>query len=111
MIKRIVINQKIPSLNVTLRKHWAWKAKLKKSFALEMMQFKKELKGKVFNKLIIISFRTRKLDYDNLVGGAKECVVDNIKKFGWIKDDSPKYCDISYHQEVCKNEKTEVYLY
>jgi hypothetical protein len=32
-----------------------------------------------------------------LVAGAKP-IPDCLKKYGWIKDDSPKYCNIEYLQ-------------
>ena len=50
-------------------------------------------------RITIHSYRTRLLDHGNLVGGAKP-IPDALKHLGWIKDDSPHWVQIDYHQEV-----------
>ena len=48
-------------------------------------------------KIKIISYRARKLDYDNLVLGCKG-LVDAMIDENLIWDDSPDYVDVTYEQ-------------
>ena len=45
----------------------------------------------------ILSIRKRLIDEDNLRMGCK-CVVDAVKRLGWLKDDSPKWVEITVRQ-------------
>lgn len=51
-------------------------------------------------KAKIVSYRTRMLDYGNLVGGAKP-LPDVLKSLGYIKDDAPKWFTCVYEQHMC----------
>jgi hypothetical protein len=57
----------------------------------------------------IRSYRTRLLDYANLVAGCKP-IPDTLKRLGYIKDDSPKWFHCEYEQvQVAKtDERTEI---
>lgn len=57
-----------------------------------------------FRNIYILSIRKRLIDEGNLVGGAKP-LPDALKKFGWIVDDSPKWCKIKYEQRKIENSK------
>lgn len=60
--------------------------------------------------VVFRSFRKRLLDHDNLVGGCKY-LLDTLEKIGLIYKDSPRYIEVSYFQQKCKHERTEIYLY
>ena len=55
------------------------------------------------------SFRTRLLDYANLVGGAKP-IPDALIKLGYLKDDHPRWFHADYHQTLVAKteERTEL---
>ncbi len=108
----IKLQLQIPSLNKLLRTHWALRRQKKQQWGLVIKNKTKEIKNHQFNRLEITSHRTRMLDYDNLVGGCKEIIVDNIKNLGLIIDDDPKSVLVSYTQKKCdkKNQHTEIKL-
>lgn len=60
-------------------------------------------------RIMLRSFRTRLVDYANLVGGAKP-IPDNLKRLGYIKDDSPRwfYCEYFQTQVRKTDERTEI---
>jgi hypothetical protein len=55
------------------------------------------------------SFRTRLVDYANLVGGAKP-IPDVLIRLGYLKDDSPRWFACDYFQTVVPkaDERTEL---
>lgn len=104
-IDLITLPIKVKSLNEMYRAHWAVKKRLKQEYGLlirnQMRKNKiQELKNPQTVSLYIISFRKRKIDYDNLVGGCKH-LVDALcdEKFLW--DDSPKFI-CKFHIEQIK---------
>ena len=107
-----------PSGNETAR--WIWAHDLKrigqeKRLYLGMLQlclgsrreaFQVELGAR--RAVEFYSFREQLLDDDNLTQGFK-MLRDALKKMGIIHDDSPKYLEATYHQEVDrKNPRTEI---
>ena len=98
----------VPSLNVLLRMHWAKRRQLKQTWAWAFAAAQPKLVGSPFRHVMIHSQRPRLLDYDNLCGGCKECVVDNLKDFGWIADDSPDAVTIWYYQNQGKDPLTVI---
>ncbi len=92
--------QKIsPSLNVSIRKHWAEKHRNRRSGEWAWLIRAEAGAGPLpcFRKLRIVRVSPRSLDVDNLAGGCKE-LVDAIKKLGLIKDDRPEDCELSFAQ-------------
>ncbi len=75
-----------------------------------MLPFREKIGKTVYSHVYIMARRTRLLDYDNLVGGAKECVIDNLKDFRWIKNDDPGSVTVVYEQCVTKKNSTEIIL-
>ena len=94
-----------PSLN-QLNGRWS-KLNWKKKYAKQLRGYKYET-GQV-TTIKIRRFGKRILDIDNYIGGCKP-LIDAIKEEGIIKDDSPKYCNISFlSQEIdLKNPRTEI---
>ena len=52
-----------------------------------------------FVDMTIISYRPRKIDHNNLAGGAKQ-LIDAVVSNEIITDDSPKYCRNHYEQHT-----------
>jgi len=105
----IKFNLATPSLN-KLNGRWA-KLNWKKKFLSRLKNYEYIApKKKFFAKLTITRHGSRILDTDNYHGGVKS-LVDSIKEKGLIVDDSPKWCDIIFQEQVkCKRgqEKTEI---
>ena len=94
-IDLITLPIKIKSTNQLYRMHWSKKSTLKKEYALlirNQMRLNNiaQLLNPITTSLYILSFRKRKLDHDNLVGGCKQ-LIDALCDEGFIWDDSPKY--------------------
>ena len=106
------IRKKIKSNNVLLRSHWSTRRTDKKEYALlvrSQMRLKKIVCAKEKEKYIImiISYRKRLLDKDNLYGGCKQ-LIDAIIDEGLIYDDSPKYLDLKVEQFKAKEDHTMI---
>lgn len=99
--RKVVMRLDFPirSLNQLLRQHWAtrrkhledWEWAIKAAFN----GLPPRAKGRM--RVRITSYRTKFLDKDNLIGGAKP-LVDALRNQGLIKDDSPQHVEIEYHQ-------------
>ena len=100
-VYRIALPIKIKSRNQLDRQHWAEKRRNKKTYALlirNQMRLRKVPKAKEEkHTLIITSYRKRKLDPDNLVGGCKQ-LIDALVDEDFIFDDSAKYIDLQVEQ-------------
>lgn len=99
------------SLNVWQRQHFMVRNRIKKAWVWEVKVTK--LNGKwpeatTKQKVVITSYRKRRLDQDNFIGGAKP-LVDALTKNKLIFDDSPDWVDVEYRQEIDgKNTRTEI---
>ena len=60
-------------------------------------------------RLLLRSYRTRLVDYANLVGGAKP-IPDCLIRLGYLRDDTPRWFHCEYFQcQVTKaEERTEL---
>jgi Holliday junction resolvase RusA-like endonuclease len=65
--------------------------------ALAVADGRKE-KSIVRSKVCITSFRTRTIDTDNLIGGAK-FLIDALRRCELIGDDSPEYIALEMRQQ------------
>ena len=106
----VIVPRQIPSQNKSQYKHWSYYTKERDAwFVLLRTQLapQKALKAKV--RLCIRSYRTRLLDYANLVGGAKP-IPDCLIRLGYLHDDSPQWFECSYEQfQVVKtDQRTEI---
>lgn len=105
----LVLPIRVKSRNVLDREHWAVKMRDKKEYALlirNQMRLNKipEAKQKKYS-IAIISFRKKRLDYDNLVGGCKH-LIDALIEENFIYDDSPDYIELKVDQIVASEYKT-----
>ena len=105
----LILETVTPSLNITSREHRYSRDKKKRK-----TDYLWELKAQMLNHKIrkanvgesfsirIEQYRNKLLDYDNLVGGAKQlldCLHDTAIMFIW--DDDPDYLTkIEYHQTL-----------
>lgn len=103
--------KKIESNNKMLTAHWTVRQRQKREWLEEvMLAMPVGARGQHNNqkkKVEIISRRSRLLDKDNLYGGCKG-LIDSLKFYGLIVDDSPEWCDLEVSQEKSKDEKTIV---
>ena len=92
-----------PSLNKTLRMHWAVKKKMKDTFRLlirnimSLQEIKKAKAGQKY-RLDIVSYRKRSLDRDNLFGGHKT-LIDALCEEGFVWDDDPHSIILTIEQK------------
>lgn len=104
---RFSVNMATPSLNETMRWHWARARKEAKAWLLAIWAHvgPNELAEGKRRKLTIERHGKRLLDHDNLVGGMK-IAIDSVKKLGLIHDDSPTWLDLEVRQtKLAKGEK------
>lgn len=108
----IRLPRRIPSQNQNQYRHWShYRTERDLWFVLlrQHLPPKTPPTGKV--RVLIQSFRSRLVDFANLVGGAKP-IPDCLKRLGWIHDDSPDFFDCTYEQfKVPKaEERTEIHI-
>lgn len=105
-----------PSLNTTIRMHWSKRKKIQVEWAYMLlaswreiadaeMIARKDAGKKHMADICIERYGSRCLDYDNLVGGAKEVVTDNLIKLGFIDDDNQEKCRFSFHSKRMKKKE------
>lgn len=107
---RIVVPEASPSLNTVLSMHWAVRERAKKQWAwmikiaLAGPSAPKRATGK--RRLTIERHGKRALDRDNLIGGAKKVVTDNLVQLGLLRDDSDAWVDFAgLNVPLAKGEK------
>lgn len=106
----IVLRRRVPSQNKTQYGHWRAYAKERD---LWFMLLRAELTPRPPPdepvRLVLRSYRTRLVDYANLVGGAKP-IPDGLVRLGWLRDDSPRWfhCDYFQFQVGKAEERTEL---
>lgn len=92
----IVINRPSPSLNDFKGKHWGGQYRIKNAWAWAIRASPGFLSipkatGK---RRLTIERHGRAMDLDNLIGGAKCCITDNLRHLGLLVDDDPAHLDI-----------------
>ena len=109
-----------PSTNMLERMHWAVKRRLRSQLQWELTAALADmgrklpplLYGKTAPKrrVTITTFRPRRLDPDNAVGGCK-VLLDAMRDIGLIRNDSPKWLELIVNQHIEKCEcRTEIYI-
>ena len=102
-----------PSLNTLLRLHWSAKVRLRSRWqwlvraAVVNGSLKPERWPRA--KVTIERFSPRRLDADNLAGGAKQ-LMDCLVREGFIEDDSPRHVECEYRQSFGMEPKTLVQI-
>lgn len=102
-----------PSLNRTLRMHWAARRKLNGVWLMWVRLRRPAiyLKPMVKMNCSITLYHSRLYDKDNLYGAVKP-VVDGLNALHLIYDDSPEYLQLTVDQQKCphKERHTEIRL-
>ena len=106
------IHKKIESGNKIIRNHWAVNRRNKKEYCLlvrNQMRLRKIKRAKESVKyvLMIISYRKRLLDKDNLYTGCKS-LLDACVMEGLVCDDNPDCIDLKVQQFKSKEEHTMI---
>ncbi len=106
----IIIKRRVPSQNQMHYGHWSVYTKERDLwFVLLRQQLRPCSPVNKPVRIALRSYRTRLLDYANLVGGAKP-IPDCLIRLGYLKDDSPDWFRCVYEQfKVSKaEERTEI---
>lgn len=94
-----------PSQNVLDRMHWAAKHRLRDDWYWRVRWRcgnKKPIKIKM--RVTITRVSNRLLDEQNLSAGMKY-LVDGLKQYGHIYEDSPKWCEFRCDQRKCTGDE------
>ncbi len=96
---QFTVRMPTPSLNETLRWHWATARKHANKWLMAIWAHtnREWLTDDKRRRLTIERRGKRLLDEDNLAGGAK-IAIDSIKSIGLIVDDSPKWLELHMRQ-------------
>jgi Holliday junction resolvase RusA-like endonuclease len=112
---KIILPFVTPSVNKLLRMHYFARKreqdKYKKWLAAAGAVDRRFNAEKEKRHVEIHSFRKRRIDLDNLIGGMK-LLIDALCDVGLLWDDSPRYLDLTVIQETDgKNPRTEVSIF
>jgi hypothetical protein len=106
----VVVRRRVPSQNASQYAHWsAYTRERDAWFVLLRAQLPPRVPPDQPVRLVLRSYRTRLVDYANLVGGAKP-IPDSLIRLGYLKDDSPRwfFCDYQQFQVAKAEERTEL---
>ena len=106
----VIIKRKVPSQNQSQYRHWSLYHQEKEAwYILLRAQFAPRKPREEPMRMVLRSYRSRLMDYANLVGGAKP-IPDALIRLGVLKDDSPRWFHCEYYQfQVPKiDERTEL---
>jgi Holliday junction resolvase RusA-like endonuclease len=111
---KLIIPKKIESQNKFQYSHWIKYKRHKDTWFRAVWDAitdeQRDSHGDQKKRVEVVSYRTRLLDRGNLVGGAKP-VLDALKHFGLIRDDSPKWIEDIVRQvqkQPDEPERTEI---
>lgn len=94
-----------PSLNQYLRWHWSRRAKFRDTccicIRMQMHMYASDWVLKTPRRVVITRYGTRKLDYDNFVGGCKP-LLDALHYERIVNDDTSEWVDVIYVQGTDK---------
>ncbi len=106
----IVIRRRLPSQNASMYRHWrTYTTERDAWFVLLRAKLRPRPPVDAPVRMAIRSYRTRLIDFANLVGGAKP-IPDCLVRLGYLKDDSPHWfeCEYQQHQVAKPDERTEL---
>src|SRR3954471_20415593 len=93
---KIIINRRVPSQNAAQYRHWSVYTQERDAwFILLRAQLPPRQPVNEPMRIVLHSYRTRLVDYANLVGGAKP-IPDSLIRLGYLKDDSPHWFSCDY---------------
>lgn len=103
---KMFIEMEIKSQNERDSWHWSKRGFEKKAWVEHVFAALKGRTAKHHHQdkkkiVLICSHRKRRIDKENLIGGAKG-LIDSLKVLELIKDDSPKWVEIHFEQILQK---------
>lgn len=106
----VTVARRIPSQNATQYRHWSHYRAERDAWFMALRQVlppRASPPGLV--RLAITSYRSRLIDFANLVGGAKP-IPDCLARLGWLRDDAPEWFECEYRQVKVPRaeERTEI---
>jgi hypothetical protein len=108
------IPKRPPSQNVLNKRHWRFKHTTKGEWKLELCAALAGRKVGPFFHVLIIRMGPGQMgttDPDNIIGGCKSCVVDNLRELHLLTDDTRTAANIHYWEQPAKLPTTEIYLW
>jgi hypothetical protein len=110
--RSVVIRRRVPSQNQFAYRQAAWRAFMRERDAwlvLLRAQLPPRQPPDHPVRIRLVSYRSRLIDFANLVGGAKP-IPDCLQRLGYIRDDDPRWFECEYVQyKVPKiEERTEI---
>lgn len=103
---RLVIQDVPPSLNKVLRMHWAKQGKLHSDWRWQIHSVLpgRYLEPSVKTRVKITLFHSRLYDKDNAFGACKT-LVDGLRHWRLIRDDTAEYLDLIVEQKKCPHKQ------
>ncbi len=102
---KLIIQDVPPSPNRVLGKHWSTKAGEKDKWILLVRSLILPGRAQQERKQVLITLcHSRRYDVDNAYAAVKP-LVDALKHWNIIWDDSPKWIDLMIGQEQCPHKK------
>lgn len=96
---RLVVHEPSPSLNDFMYSHWRKHQAAKKHWAWLLKRAAGSVEAATGKRRLTVERHgKRPLDQDNLVGGCKRVIVDNLRAMGLIVDDDDRHLEL-----VCRN--------
>jgi hypothetical protein len=103
---KLIIPEIPPSLNKTQRMHWATQRKLSKMWAWLIRSKLPEmhLEPIVKMRVSVTLCHSRFFDKDNAYGACKP-LVDGLKTWGLVRDDTAEFLELTVEQEKCPHKQ------
>lgn len=99
----LVLGEATPSRNAVDKLHWTARNRLRErwQWLIRVARLNERIVPVRWPHalLTIERYGPRKLDHDNLVGGAKQ-LIDALKHEGFIVDDTPEHVTVEYRQKT-----------
>jgi len=108
---KLIISSLPPSTNILERMHWAVKKRLRNALRWELTAAIADI-GRYLppieyalkppkRRVTITTYRPRRFDPDNAVGGCK-VLLDAMRDIGLLRNDSPKWLELVVYQVIEK---------
>lgn len=113
MTLTLSLDQATPSLNEVNKMHWSQRNKMRGQWQwlvrAAVLNDKVTVVQHQKARVTIERYGPRRLDHDNLVGGAKQ-LMDSIVREGFVVDDSPEHLLTEYRQHIDRTPRTIVHI-
>lgn len=104
-----------PSLNMFAFAHWRKQHSEKKKWSLWLLAEVKRTGAALATgkrRLTIERHGKRRLDVDNIIGGAKGCITDNLRSLGMLVDDNDDMIEfVALNMRLPKGQSPHTIIY